>query len=150
MTKKNRFQSVEVLRQRQRDEAATLVNEVRRAVQIVDDRVHENEQQIAELVRTQHGISHGKISIHELTEIQRYQIVLIGQIQHLQGQRQTLIDEQTRREAVLLKSQQSLKSLQKLQEQYRQEAIAIDAARLQGRLDEWSNTRRVLEGPNPS
>jgi len=34
-----------------------------------------------------------------------------------------------------------------LQEQYRQEAMTIDAARLQGRLDEWSNTRTVLDGP---
>ncbi len=147
MTKANRFNSIELLRERERDAAAALVNEVRRAVEIVDERIHANQQEIAEMNKEQQSVSHGMISIRDLTEIQRYQLVLLGQIQHLQGQRATLIEEQTRREALLLKAQQSLKSLQKLQEQYRQEALVIDAARLQGRLDEWSNTRTVLDGP---
>jgi flagellar export protein FliJ len=147
MTKANRFNSIELLRERERDAAAALVNEVRRAVEIVDERIHANQQEIAEMNKEQQSVSHGVISIRDLTEIQRYQLVLLGQIQHLQGQRATLIEEQTRREALLLKAQQSLKSLQKLQEQYRQEALVIDAARLQGRLDEWSNTRTVLDGP---
>jgi len=147
MTKKNRFDSIEMLRERQRDAAAALVSEVRRAVEIVDERIHENQQEITSMNQEQQLVSQGNISIRELTEIQRYQLVLLGQIQHLQGQRATLLDEQNRREAVLLKAQQSLKSLQKLQEQYRQEAMTIDAARLQGRLDEWSNTRTVLDGP---
>jgi len=147
MTKKNRFDSIEMLRERERDAAAALVSEVRRAVEIVDERIHENQQEIAVMNQEQQVVSQGNISIRELTEIQRYQLVLLGQIQHLQGQRATLIDEQNRREAVLLKAQQSLKSLQKLHEQYRQEALVIDAARLQSRLDEWSNTRSVLDGP---
>jgi len=147
MTKKNRFDSIEMLRERERDAAAALVSEVRRAVEIVDERIHVNQQEIGKMNTEQQLVSQGNISIRELTEIQRYQLVLLGQIQHLQGQRATLIDEQNRREAVLLKAQQSLKSLQKLQEQYRQEAMTIDAARLQGRLDEWSNTRTVLDGP---
>jgi flagellar export protein FliJ len=147
MTKVNRFNSIETLRERERDAAAALVNEVRRAVEIVDERIHANQQEIAEMNKEQQSVSHGAISIRDLTEIQRYQLVLLGQVQHLQGQRATLIEEQTRREALLLKAQQSLKSLQKLQEQYRQEALVIDAARLQGRLDEWSNTRTVLDGP---
>jgi len=147
MTKKNRFDSIEMLRERQRDAAVALVSEVRRAVEIVDERIHENQQEITSMNQEQQLVSQGNISIRELTEIQRYQLVLLGQIQHLQGQRATLLDEQNRREAVLLKAQQSLKSLQKLQEQYRQEAMTIDAARLQGRLDEWSNTRTVLDGP---
>ena len=147
MTKKNRFDSIEMLRERERDAAAALVSEVRRAVEIVDERIHENQQEIAAMNQEQQVVSQGNISIRELTEIQRYQLVLLGQIQHLQGQRATLIDEQNRREAVLLKTQQSLKSLQKLHEQYRQEALVIDAARLQSRLDEWSNTRTVLDGP---
>jgi flagellar export protein FliJ len=147
MTKVNRFNSIETLRERERDAAAALVNEVRRAVEIVDERIHANQQEIAEMNKEQQSVSQGAISIRDLTEIQRYQLVLLGQVQHLQGQRATLIEEQTRREALLLKAQQSLKSLQKLQEQYRQEALVIDAARLQGRLDEWSNTRTVLDGP---
>jgi len=147
MIKKNRFDSIEMLRERERDAAAALVSEVRRAVEIVDERIHENQQEIAAMNQEQQVVSQGNISIRELTEIQRYQLVLLGQIQHLQGQRATLIDEQNRREAVLLKAQQSLKSLQKLHEQYRQEALVIDAARLQSRLDEWSNTRTVLDGP---
>jgi flagellar export protein FliJ len=147
MTKVNRFNAIETLRERERDAAAALVNEVRRAVAIVDERIHANQQEIAEMNKDQQLVSHGAISIRDLTEIQRYQLVLLGQVQHLQGQRATLIEEQTRREALLLKAQQSLKSLQKLQEQYRQEALVIDAARLQGRLDEWSNTRTVLDGP---
>ena len=147
MTKKNRFDSIEMLRERQRDAAVALVSEVRRAVEIVDERIHENQQEITSMNQEQQLVSQGNISIRELTEIQRYQLVLLGQIQHLQGQRATLIDEQNRREAVLLKAQQSLKSLQKLHEQYRQEALVIDAARLQSRLDEWSNTRTVLDGP---
>jgi len=147
MTKKNRFDSIEMLRERERDAAAALVSEVRRAVEIVDERIHENQQEIAAMNQEQQVVSQGNISIRELTEIQRYQLVLLGQIQYLQGQRATLIDEQNRREAVLLKTQQSLKSLQKLHEQYRQEALVIDAARLQSRLDEWSNTRTVLDGP---
>jgi flagellar export protein FliJ len=150
MTKKNRLESIETLRERQRDAAAALVNEVRRAIEIVDERVHSNQQEIAAMNKEQQQVSQGSISIRDLTEIQRYQLVLLGQIQHLQGQRATLLEEQNRRESVLLKAQQALKSLQKLQEQYRQEAFALDAARLQGRLDEWSNTRTVLEGPHSS
>lgn len=140
-----RFESVLQLRNRQRDTAAGAVSEVRRAIEMVDGKIQELNDELAELDRQRLQSLMGSIELNPLMEVQRYQLLLIGQIQYLKQQRETLDGEQKRREAVLVKAQQAVKSFEKLEEHQREQNAKVEAERLQSRLDEWSNTRSAVK-----
>ncbi len=126
-----RFDSVLQLRNRERDTAAGAVSEVRRAIEMVDGKIEELQMELADLDRQRRDSLLGAIELNPLIEVQRYQLLLIGQIQYLQKQRETLVVEQHRREAILVKAQQAVKSFEKLEEHQRQEHAKVEASQLQ-------------------
>jgi flagellar export protein FliJ len=147
MTKPFRFDSILQLRHRQRDSAAMAVDEVVRAVRILDDQLSDLQQEISALDGERKLALHGTIAVGQLMEIQRHQLILIGNVQYLNQQRGKLLQEKTRRDFALLKAQQALKSLEKLKEKRDGEEKFRDAKLAQGRLDEWANTRVIAQQP---
>ncbi len=145
MTKPFRFESILQLRQRQRDTAAMAVDEVVRAVRILDDQLIDLQQEISALDTARKIASYGTIAVGQLMEIQRHQLMLLGNVQYLNQQRGKLLQEKTRRDFALLKAQQALKSLEKLKEKRINEETFRDAQLAQGRLDEWANTRAIVQ-----
>ena len=140
-----RFASILQLRMRERDVAASAVEEVMRAMTLLDSQLERTQAELHELDEQRKHSSTGKVAISSLLDLQRHQLILIGHTQHLKQQRSTLEQERTRREITLTKAQQAVKSFEKLQEQQQAESIRIEAHRLQSRLDEWSNTRVVAD-----
>ncbi len=143
MSQSFRFDSILKLRLRQRDAAAMAVDEVVRAIRVIDDQLGELQQEISALDGERKLSLTGSVAVGQLMEIQRHQLMLLGNVQYLNQQRSKLLQEKTRREYTLLKAQQALKSLEKLREKRLTEAETIAAAAVQSRLDEWSNTRAV-------
>lgn len=143
MSQAFRFESILNLRHRERDEAAASVDEVRRAIAIVDSQVDELKQEVAELDGDRKVALSGSIAVAALMEIQRHQLILLGQIQYLSQQRGKLVQEEERRQAKLVKAQQALKSMEKLAEKHVDELQQKESKSMQSRLDEWSNTRAI-------
>lgn len=144
MTSSFRFDSILHLRHRQRDAAAMAVDEVARAIRILDDQLTELQQEITSLDGERKLALRGTVSVGQLMEIQRHQLMLLGNVQYINQQRGKLLHEKTRRDSALLKAQQALKSLEKLKEKQKADDEFRAAALMQSRLDEWANTRAII------
>ncbi len=140
-----RFDSILQLRCRERDFAASAVEEVQRAILLVQTQLNETQSELNELAEQRKNASTGNVAVSSLLDFQRHQLILIGNTQHLKQQISTLEQERTRREIKLTKAQQAVKSFEKLRAQQEEESQREEALRLQSRLDEWSNTRVVSE-----
>lgn len=140
-----RFASILRLRIRERDLAASAVEEVVRAMAMIDSQVDEARAELQSLVHERKKASTGNVAVSNLLDFQRHQLVLMGNIQFLTQQRSTLLQEKQRRESKLMKAQQAVKSFENLSEQQQNEARRLENERLQSRLDEWSNTRSVVK-----
>jgi flagellar FliJ protein len=140
-----RFDSILQLRYRERDFAASAVEEVHRAISLVEGQLQETKAELDAVAEQRKNASTGYVAVSSLLDLQRHQLILIGNTQHLKQQISTLEQEKTRREIKLMKAQQAVKSFEKLREQQQEEAKQQEALRLQSRLDEWSNTRVVSE-----
>ncbi|MDZ4851534.1 MAG: flagellar FliJ family protein [Pirellulaceae bacterium] len=143
-----RFASILQLRIRERDLAASAVEEVVRAMAMIDSQVDEARMELQSLVHERKMASTGNVAVSNLLDFQRHQLVLMGNIQFLTQQRSTLLQEKQRRESKLMKAQQAMKSFENLSEQQQNEAQRLGNERLQSRLDEWSNTRSVVKNNN--
>ncbi len=144
MTSSFRFDSILQLRHRQRDAAAMAVDEVARAIRILDDQLTELQQEITSLDGERKLALRGTVAVGQLMEIQRHQLMLLGNVQYINQQRGKLLHEKTRRDSALLKAQQALKSLEKLKEKQKADDEFRAAALMQSRLDEWANTRAII------
>ena len=142
-----RFASILQLRCRERDTAAASVEEVDRAISLVDRQVDDAQSELNEIAELRKAASVGNVLVGDLMDFQRHQLVLMGNIQFLSQQKSTLVQEKIRRDFKLMKAQQAVKSFENLSDQQQAESQRIEAERLQSRLDEWSNTR-VVTGRN--
>ena len=94
-----RFASILQLRCRERDLAAASVEEVTRAIAMVDSQMDESRNELAGLAEQRRFASTGNVTIGNLLDFQRHQLVLLGNIQFLSQQRATLMQEKTRRDS---------------------------------------------------
>ena len=138
-----RLASVLRLRERERDQAAHALDQVRQAISILDQRRDELKMEYDAGEEARHGLLHGAVAIHRLLDIQRYQMVLVGQLQHIANQRATLVQEEERRKHALMLRQQAVRALEKLKEHHDEESLRIAVTRQQSRIDEWSITREA-------
>lgn len=149
-----RLATVLRLRERERDQAAGEVEQVHRAIAIVDGRIEELQSEYRQMDDFRQDASIGAISIHRLLDVQRYQLVLTGQIQHAKQQREQLLVELRKREAKLTAIQQKVKVLEKLKEKHLEDDRILQQARQQARIDEWSSIReariRIQDGISSS
>jgi flagellar export protein FliJ len=145
MTKAFRFHSIQVLRQRERDTAGQALEEVHRAIGLIDEQITTTRDEISGLERQRRMASQGSIAIADLMEIQRHELVLSANVQYFQQQRGKLVQEKERREHRLMKAQQAVKAIEKLHEQHQQAEAHREAQQLQIRLDEWSGAQTILK-----
>ena len=132
------------LRIRDRDIAAKAVQDVRHAIVKLTDRENEIRTSNREMDEYRMQASHGAVNLHQILEAQRFQMVLSAQLDQIADHQSKLKQELERREFTLLKTQQAVKSLEKLREQ-RDEAAEIHAlAKQQERLDEWASIRHAM------
>ncbi len=138
-----RLATVLRLRERERDHAAQELELVHRAIAILDERSNEIRGEHHRMDLERQSASQGAVAVHRLLDAQRYQLMLLGQLQHLQQQREQLLHEKTRREQVLIEKQKSVKSLEKLKEKHAEDDRNLQQQRQQSRVDEWSVVREA-------
>ncbi len=144
MIETSRLATILKLRQKQRDQAALAVSDARNAIERLDEKLREIDQQnrIMDALRKQS--STGTIDLGQILEAQRYQLVLAAQASHIASDRSLLIQELERRQAALLQCQQSVRAIEKLQENQLRADEDAAQRRDQHNLDEWSQTRFVI------
>lgn len=143
MAKSFRFRLLSIvrLRERERDEAAESLRQALQAKQILEDQVSElraerNSQNELRMVAHQ-----GAIDPQRMINAQRYQMYLDGQVAGLQQQIAMVEQECQRRRASLVKCEQAVRSLEKLEEHQRVEWNDGQATSEQNTLDQWSSFR---------
>ena len=133
------------IRERDRDQAAKMVQDARLAIAKVDENKRELMVQNTEMNDLRKGASSGAIDLRRLLDAQRFQMVLAAQVQQLDEHLGKLQQELERREASLLKCQQAVKSLEKLRDQRMESAEIFALLKQQERTDEWSSVRHAMQ-----
>ncbi len=148
----NRFRLATILRlrERERDHAAKLVEEVFRAIAILDSRIHELQLEYEKIDSTRQEYLVGEVRLQKLLDAQRYQLILVGQMQHFAQQKNAILEELKRRQANLLVKQQAVKAIEKLKENHEQQESQLQQRLLQSRIDEFSNFHSALQRQNDS
>ncbi len=141
MKTKFAMETVLRLRQRERDQAALAVSEIRNAIEKYQAEIAEVVAQTNQLSADRRASSIGNVPVSSLIDIQRFQIQLVMQVQSMREKELLLLEEATKREKTLLLCQQNLKAMELLEEHHQLKVKASSERALQSRLDEWSNTR---------
>jgi flagellar export protein FliJ len=136
-----RLQSVVRLRERDRDDAAEALRQALRAKQILEQQVTDIETERSQQNELRKVTKTGKVNFQKLIDAQRYQIYLDSQVADLQGQISLIEQECQRRRLKLVKCEQAVRSLEKLEDHQRTEWNIQQASTEQSTLDQWSSFR---------
>ena len=136
-----RLQSIVRLRERDRDEAAEALQQALRAKQILEEQVSEIETERSQQNEVRKATKMGAVDFQKIIDAQRYQIFLDSQVAELQGQISLIEQECQRRRVKLVKCEQAVRSLEKLEEHQRTEWNVQQASNEQSTLDQWSSFR---------
>ena len=132
------------IRERDRDLAAKAVQDVRLAIERLDDAQKEIDESNRQMNDARKHSSFGAINLHQILDAQRYQMVLSAQSDQIADHKGKLNQELERRQFALVQSQKAVKSLEKLRDQRAQAADVLALAKQQERLDEWSSIRHAM------
>lgn len=136
-----RLQSVVRLRERDRDEAAEALRQALQAKQILENQVSDIQIERSQQDELRLASKTGAINFQKMIDAQRYQIYLDSQTADLQVQISLIEQECERRRARLVKGEQAVRSLEKLELHQRTEWNAQQASKEQNTLDQWSSFR---------
>ena len=136
------------IREQERDMAAKALQDVRMAIEKLDNAQLEIEQANRQMNEARKESSFGAINLHQILDAQRYQIVLAAQSAQIADHKGKLNQELERRQFALIQSQKAVKSLEKLRDQRTQAADLHALAKQQERLDEWSSIRHAMSQVN--
>lgn len=132
------------IRERDRDIAAKAVQEVRLAIEKLDNAQRGIDEANRQMNDARKQSSFGAINLHQILDAQRYQMVLSAQSAQIADHQGKLNQELERRQFALLQSQKAVKALEKLRDQRAQAADIQALAKQQERLDEWSSIRHAM------
>ncbi len=132
------------IRERDRDTAAKAVQDVRLALEKLDNAQREIDEANRLMSDARKQSSFGTINLHQILDAQRYQMVLAAQSAQIADHKGKLNQELERRQFALIQSQKAVKSLEKLRDQRSLTADLHALARQQERLDEWSSIRHAM------
>ena len=116
MSRKFRLATLLKIRERERDQAGQAVSDALIAIAKMDEAKRDIDQQNRAMDELRKQSSNGRISLGQILDAQRYQLVLAAQAAHIAQDRSLLVQELERRQAKLLKCQQAVKSLEKLRD----------------------------------
>ncbi len=136
-----RLQSVVRLRERDRDEAAEALRQGLQAKQILENQVSDIQLERSQQDGLRLASKTGTVNFQKMIDAQRYQSYLDNQMADLQGQISLIDQECERRRARLVKCEQAVRSLEKLETHQRTEWTAQQASKDQNTLDQWSSFR---------
>ncbi|MEZ6133626.1 MAG: flagellar export protein FliJ [Pirellulaceae bacterium] len=138
---KFRLQSVQVLRKRTRDQAAESYRQAQLAITMLEDEIQRTLEEHASYTPSPASLTQGAVDPQRLLEAQRYQMHLMQQVAHMRSQITLIEQEAAKRKATLVKCEQAVRSLEKLEDHQREQWQADNQLRAQISLDEWAGFR---------
>jgi len=132
-----RLKSIMKLRESQRDDRQAQLAEVVQADQILVQQILSINQKLNDLSAEVARVQKTSIDVDQLLGIKRYQAELRGQIVELLNQRQQLHQEIVRRQDDLAQANKDLKTIQKLEENAKDQHRLLMEKREQEVLDEF-------------
>lgn len=141
MNKPFRLESVLKLRSRERDFAGKEVADAKAAIALLDSKLQEIAIEQRQMEMRRRPASDGKVSLNQILDAERYQLVLAAQYSHLLNDRSLLVQELERRQANLVTRQQAVKALEKLKQVHHDQAADLLLKREQSAMDEWSQVQ---------
>ncbi len=136
-----RLQSIVRLRERDRDQAAESLRQAFQAKQMLENQVSEIQVERSQQDALRMVAPKSEIDFQKMIDAQRYQIYLDSQVADLQGKISLIEQECQRRRVKLVKCEQAVRSLEKLNEHQLTEWNAQQASNDQNTLDQWSSFR---------
>ena len=129
------------LRERERDQASKEVQDALMAIEKIKTAKQGLLAQSDQMNTIRKQFSSGNVEMRQLLDAQRFQMLLLTQVQQLDQTLGELGQELQRRELKLLRCQQDVKSLEKLKEHREAEAERLLWSKQQERTDEWASVR---------
>lgn len=145
MNKPFRLESVLKLRSRERDLAGKEVADAKAAIALLDSKLEEIATEQRQMEMRRRPASDGKVSLNQILDAERYQLVLAAQYSHLLNDRSLLVQELERRQANLVTRQQAVKVLEKLKQVHHDQAADFLIKREQSVMDEWSQVQHASD-----
>ena len=134
------------IREGTRDERRSALAEAQYAQRLLEEQIAEVRDDLRELKRDyQASARPGKISVDRLLDAQRFELVLLSQLKHLDRQRETVVGEVARRRELLVEADREVKILEKLREKQAQRALREDDLKEIKRLDELAGRSHATE-----
>ncbi|MCU0711124.1 MAG: flagellar export protein FliJ [Pirellula sp.] len=129
------------LRERERDRASKEVQDAIMAIEKINTAKQGLLAQSEQMNAIRKQFSTGNVEMRQLLDAQKFQMLLLTQVQQLDQTLGELRQELQRRELKLLRCQQNVKSLEKLREHRDEEAERLLWSKQQERTDEWASVR---------
>lgn len=129
------------LRERERDRASKEVQDAIMAIDKIKTAKNGLLAQSEQMNAIRKQFSTGTVEMRQLLDAQKFQMLLLNQVQQLDQTLGELGQELQRRELKLLRCQQNVKSLEKLKEHREDEAEKLLWSKQQERTDEWASVR---------
>lgn len=141
MNKPFRLESVLKLRSRERDRAGKEVADAQAAIAMLDSKLQEIATEQRQMEMRRRPAIDGKVSLSQILDAERYQLVLAAQYSNLLNDRSLLAQELERRQANLVTRQQAVKALEKLKQFHKDQVADLVLKREQSAMDEWSQVQ---------
>ena len=132
------------LRERDREVAAKAVQDVRLAIEKLQERQREIDESNRSMDAYRKHSSNGTINLHQILNAQRFQMVLAAQAAQIAVQQGTLRQELEQHKIALMQCQQAVQSLEKLKDKRDDAAQTLALGKQQERLDEWSSIQHAM------
>jgi len=133
-----RLQTVQTLRVRERDAAQEAYRQAQLAISKLEEEVESLLAEHASQQPVQAGSSQGMVNAQRLLESQRYQMHLMQEVGQLRQKIEMVTVECEKRRQNLVRREQAVRSLEKLEEKQRDAWEADQQRHAQIVLDEWS------------
>lgn len=132
------------LREAARDEKRAQLAEAYRAMQILDDRLQELDQEIAEAkAAARSAASTGRVDVDYVMNAHRYEVILRAQRGGIEAQRKQVAEEVERRRQALVEADRQVRVLEKLREKKLAEHEARELKRDQRLMDELASRAKA-------
>ena len=135
---KFQLESVERLRQRERDEASEAYQQALLAKKKLEEQITELQEEHDAQVVLQTKHMQNQIDVQRIMESRRYQVVLLADIAGIESTVREIEGEIERRRLILVQREQTLKTLEKLRERQLEQWKKDAARKTQAALDDWA------------
>lgn len=119
-----------------RDQQRHRVADGLRAEAALAEQAYSVEAERQALAQSQRAMRSGEVNVSRLLEVERYEVLLSSQAEHIAQQRQLVASEIERRRADLAAAEQQVRVIEKLDDRRRREFEREQARRDQSELDE--------------